>query len=343
MRGTGCALSNEHLQMHRESLPLTVRIMTGIVLSRGLNVRDDPGHLCIDHLSVHETRCTLTERKSKYVIDIEDGGETARLLTQESYLTRSMGGLFPSHYTPRPGSRILDAACGPGGWALDVAFAFPDIEVVGVDINEVMVEYARARARVHQVPNVRFEVMDITQPLSFSPETFDLVNARFLIGVLSPTNWPLFLQECYRVLQPDGRIRLTEADNPVSNSAAMQEMSKLIATALYQADRSFGADGYHIGLITMLPFLLHDAGFSLAEQEGGIHDGSAHAEMFELARQDSTLFYKMIQPFLITMSVASQAELDRLYDTLLHDLDDPWFSALTFWLSVWGKKPDVDH
>ncbi len=287
----------------------------------------------------------MTEKRptSRYVIDIEDGSETARLLTQELYLTRSMGGLFPPSYTPRPGSRILDAACGPGGWALDVAFAFPDIEVVGVDINAVMIDYARARAGVHHVPNVHFEIMDITQPLDFSAETFDLVNARFLIGVLSPENWPSFLRECYRVIQPGGHVRLTEADNPVSNSAAMQEMSKLIATALYKAGRSFGADGYHIGLITMLPLLLNNAGFSLAEQEGGIHDGSTHAEMFELARQDSALFYKMIQPFLIKMGLTSQADLDRLYDDLLRDLDGPWFSSLTFWLSAWGKKPDAEH
>src|SRR5579883_3231970 len=84
-------------------------------------------------LSLFHMRCMMTEKQStsKYIIDIEDGSETARLIAQDAFVTRSMGGVFPSHYTPEPGSRILDIACGPGGWVLDVAFAHPDIKIVG--------------------------------------------------------------------------------------------------------------------------------------------------------------------------------------------------------------------
>ena len=31
--------------------------------------------------------------------------------------------------------RVLDLACGPGSWALQVATAYPKLEVVGVDRN----------------------------------------------------------------------------------------------------------------------------------------------------------------------------------------------------------------
>lgn len=279
---------------------------------------------------------------SKYIIDIEDGGETARLIAQDAFVTRSMGGVFPPHYTPEPGSHILDIACGPGGWVLDVAFAFPDIQVVGVDINEVMVEYARARAQVHQVANVRFEVMDISQRLDFDDHSFDLVNARFLVGVFSPENWSSFLHECYRVLRPGGHIRLTETENPLSTSVAMQEMSRLIAAAFLKARRSFSADGFHLGILPVLPRLLEEGGFLLAEKEAGILDGSAHSEVFDLTRHDVLLAYKLIQPFVLRQGIASQAELDRLYETIVQDLEDPQFSSISYWLSVWGKKPDAD-
>src|SRR5262245_57120436 len=111
---------------------------------------------------------------NKYVIDIEAAAETGRLMEQDRIFTHSMGGLFPEQSDELPLVRqILDIACGSGGWALDVAFAYPDKEVVGVDINQTMVKYAFAQARVRQLENVTFEVMNVRQPLEFQDASFD--------------------------------------------------------------------------------------------------------------------------------------------------------------------------
>ena len=99
---------------------------------------------------------------------------------------------------------VLDVACGPGGWVLDVAFAHPDIEVAGVDISTVMIDYANARASSQQIPNASFGSMDINKPLDFSDASFDLVNARFINGVLRKENWAPFVAECTRLLRPGG-------------------------------------------------------------------------------------------------------------------------------------------
>ena len=82
--------------------------------------------------------------ENTYILDAESGTEMARLMKQDRLLTQGMGGLFPERDDVSSMHAILDIACGPGGWVLDVAYAYPKIEVVGIDISNTMIEYARA-------------------------------------------------------------------------------------------------------------------------------------------------------------------------------------------------------
>src|SRR5437660_12681605 len=59
--------------------------------------------------------------------------------------------------------RVLDAACGPGGWVQEVALAHREIEVVGFDISQAMIDHARMQAQVHSLDNARFMVMNLLQ------------------------------------------------------------------------------------------------------------------------------------------------------------------------------------
>jgi ubiquinone/menaquinone biosynthesis C-methylase UbiE len=70
------------------------------------------------------------------------------LISHDHHLiTKGMGGLFSERSDLSGVHRILDAACGPGGWALEVAFTYPEIEVVGFDISRAMIDYARSSYR----------------------------------------------------------------------------------------------------------------------------------------------------------------------------------------------------
>src|SRR5689334_21298094 len=121
------------------------------------------------------------EKQNTYVIDTESAAEMARLMRQDQLMTAGMGGIL-SEIDLSGIQRVLDLACGPGGWPLDVAYTYSDMEVVGVDISERMITYARAQAQVQQRTNVSFRVMNILQPLDFADASFDLINARFLSG-----------------------------------------------------------------------------------------------------------------------------------------------------------------
>src|SRR3989442_4575609 len=64
-----------------------------------------------------------------YFNDPESGAEMARLLNQDYLVTKGMEGLFAERSNDFSGiQRILDVACGPGGWVQEVAFAHPEMD-----------------------------------------------------------------------------------------------------------------------------------------------------------------------------------------------------------------------
>jgi SAM-dependent methyltransferase len=140
-------------------------------------------------------------------------------MKQSQLLTRCMGGVFPELGDELANMHsILDLACGRGGWVLDAAYAYPTVEVVGIDIDASLVQYARAHARVQGLENATFQHMDISRPLAFPDHSIDLINARFLFSVLSKNAWTPLVAECLRILRPGGVLRLTEMEKPISET-----------------------------------------------------------------------------------------------------------------------------
>lgn len=114
----------------------------------------------------------LISPQSTYLFDAESAVELVRLLNQDRFITRAMGGACAGWPELPEDAEILDLACGPGGWVLDVAYELPNAEVCGVDISSAMIDYANARARSQGITNASFGTMDITHPLDFADASF---------------------------------------------------------------------------------------------------------------------------------------------------------------------------
>ncbi len=97
-----------------------------------------------------------TPSNNTYVLDGENTAEMARLIQQDLLVTAQMGGLLPERPDFAGFSRVLDIACGPGGWVHEVAAAHPTIEDMGIDLSRIMIQYAQAQARVRGLENTRF-------------------------------------------------------------------------------------------------------------------------------------------------------------------------------------------
>ena len=113
------------------------------------------------------------------------------------------------------GKRVLDAGCGVGyGSALLAETAG---EVVGVDLSEEAIAYARTR---YAMPNVEFRVEDLLAP-RLGDASFDVVCSLETLEHLTDRN--VFLRQIARVLRDDGlfvvstpRVDVTteKPDNP---------------------------------------------------------------------------------------------------------------------------------
>lgn len=278
--------------------------------------------------------------ENTYFIDAEDATETARLMHQDRLITKGMGGIFPERPDLSNVHDILDIGCGPGGWVIDVAHEHPTINVVGIDISETTIQYARAQASVQWADNATFFVMNATQPLEFPDGSFDLMNARFIFAFMSTAAWPRLIQECMRITRSGGVIRLTEFDvYGVTNSPACEKMTAWGSHAFQLAGQSFSVDGRNVCMTPMLGHFLRKAGCKNVQQMAHAIDFSTNTEVHEVMYQNHMVVLKLMQPFLLKMGVATQEEIDRVYQQMLIEMHSENFCGVWSFLSVWGEKP----
>ncbi len=284
------------------------------------------------------TPTDASQDENTYFIDAENAAEMARLLMQDRLLTKTMGGLFPQQIDLAHVQRILDLACGPGGWALDVARAYPEKQVVGVDVSQLMVAYANAQAREQKLPNASFQTMDILKPLAFPDNSFDLVNARFLTGLMPTSAWSKLVQECMRILRPGGVVRLTEFEATISNSPSAEKLFALSTRAIQVTGQAF-SPGNNIGTTAMLGPLLRNAGYEQVQHQAYALDSSAGVEAHHSQFQNAMTFFKLLQPFLVKLGITTQEEVEILYQRAMEEMMSTTYCAIMFILSVWGTKP----
>jgi ubiquinone/menaquinone biosynthesis C-methylase UbiE len=279
------------------------------------------------------------QHESSYIIDAESAAEMARLVSQDQLTTRSMGGLLPEQTDLSSIHRVLDVACGPGGWVLDMAFEHPDIQVVGIDISQSMIEYARVRSKVQKLENARFQVMNALKPLDFPDASFDLVNARTIAGFMLPASWPAFLQECMRITRPGGVIRLTETDDfGTSNSPALEKFTKLSVHAGHLAGRTFNPEARGAAVTPMLGHFLRRAGCINIKKRAHVIDYSSGEEAHGGVYKDLMVALQLLQPFLSKMGFIPQEELEQLYQQVLTEMVSDDFCALWYLITVCGQK-----
>ena len=78
---------------------------------------------------------------------------------------------------PRP-ARILDQACGTGILTLQIARAFPECEVTGVELRDEYLDIAREKARAAGMDNVRF-ILGRAEDV-MPEEGFDCITSSYL-------------------------------------------------------------------------------------------------------------------------------------------------------------------
>jgi ubiquinone/menaquinone biosynthesis C-methylase UbiE len=262
--------------------------------------------------------------------------ETARLQLQGQMITAGMGGVLPEQPQPTTFQRVLDVGCGTGDWLIEVAKTYPGIPLlVGIDVNERMVHYARSQAKKQQVADrVEFHVMDALCTLKFPEAFFDLVNERLGMSYLRTWDWPNLLSEFQRITRPGGVIRITECDTPESNSPALNKLNTLLLQALSQSGHFFIPNDRN-GVISELAPLLERLGLKQVqthlyrlEYRAGTPEGKSFCE-------DEEHMFRLLLPFFHKWCRVPE-DYETIYRQALDEMQQPDFAAKWTLLTVCG-------
>jgi ubiquinone/menaquinone biosynthesis C-methylase UbiE len=279
------------------------------------------------------------EHPSTYFVqDRSNEDELTRLHIQDQLITSGMGGVLPEQPDPPAFERVLDVGCGTGDWLIEVARTYPTIKLlVGVDISDKMIDYARTQAEVQQVSDrVQFAVMDALRMLEFPTEYFDLVNQRFAVSYLRTWEWPKLLHEYQRLTRSGGIVRVTETDFTIeSTSPAWTRLNQLSVQAFYQAGHFFSEKN---GLTSQLARLLHQYGLQnvqtrayTLQYRAGTVEGQ---QFFEDMKRGS----RTVLPFLRKW-IRLPDDYEEVYQQALIEMQQPDFAATWNLLTAWGNKP----
>jgi len=100
--------------------------------------------------------------------------------------------------------RILDIGCTVGHNALPLAQAFPDAEVIAVDVARPSLRYAHARAKSLNVNNITFVQANAEDLPQYQNESFDLITTSMFWHETSHKSMPNIFKTINRLLKKGG-------------------------------------------------------------------------------------------------------------------------------------------
>jgi SAM-dependent methyltransferase len=279
--------------------------------------------------------------RHSYVIDPENVAEMARLIKQDQLFTRAMGGPLAGLTTEQLAhlNQILDIGCGPGGWAMDIAAAYPDKQITGIDISTNMIAYARMLAQEKQYANATFLEMNALEPFDFPDASFDLINARTILGFVKRPDWRPFIQACSRTLRTGGILRLTEADDWSSTtSPALDHIFDLCGRAFRLANYGFSPTGRTFGIAPMLIRFLREAGYQHIKKQAYIIDFSAGTTEHDEWYHNYRVTLQLLKPLITRLGGISEGEYKLLYDQAMEEMEQSDFYGVLFFVTISGEK-----
>ena len=272
-----------------------------------------------------------------FVQDRKSQKELTRLAIQDRMITTSMGGVLSEQPDPTVFHCVLDVGCGTGGWALEAAQTYPTMALVGIDISQRMIKYARTQAKTHHIDDrVEFRVMDVLGPLDFPDDFFDLINLRLGTSYLRTWDWSKLLPELLQIMRPSGVIRITESEVMAqSNSPALTRFFDLLQYALYRAGHLFTQKS--TGLIDHLSLLLNRYGYQQVQTKTHVREYRADTSAGNAFYESVMLFMQTLRPFIQKWGNVGR-DYDAMYHQALKEMRQPDFYAAWNLLTAWGSK-----
>jgi ubiquinone/menaquinone biosynthesis C-methylase UbiE len=303
----------------------------------------------------------------------------------QGIILEEMGELLPAELRAQcdlsRARSVLEIGCGTGGWLRAVARQYPDLQCIGIDEGELQVKAANAlayRDGLRQVAFLAHEINDLP-PTLFTEASFDLVHLSFLGRYILTADYPALARMCAVFCRPGGIVCWTEAELPITTSAAFERLTSLVCEALQRSGQSFipesmwewtellaarsGKAGVerstykrrHLGITPMLGRWLRDAGCG-GKRERPLYSmwGIDEREIYETASAievsagqpahegfvaQAKRFAGQVKVFLLRTGVIEEMGHAALCDQIETELTNQDFCGLSFLLRAWAPRP----
>jgi SAM-dependent methyltransferase len=258
----------------------------------------------------------------------KDTTDLNRLDFQHFVLRQSLGGNYIAPISPGPDSKILDVGTGTGRWAIEMAQAFPQAQVFGVDLEEAR----DITGKKQEVPaNYHFQMSNILQGLPFLDNTFDFVHQRLLVTGIPVVSWPTVAQELMRVTKPGGWVEMVEGGGLFVNDGPATRQWCAWGDALM---KPAGIDIFHIA---ELGSVVEQTGLATESRIYNIPVGSWGGRLGAMLQQDLLSIFDSLVPRYHKVLGLTPTNTDMVREMLIKEWDD-LRTRLSMFVVI-GQKP----
>ncbi len=127
-----------------------------------------------------------------------------------NYVQRDLEQDLTAYFTKKDfsGKRILDFGSGSGASSMILSRMFPDAEIVGVELEEKLLNIAKARLEFYQYPNIEFYTSPSGNELPPDIGEFDFVIMSAVYEHLLPKEREIVIPKVWSVIKPSGYLFL---------------------------------------------------------------------------------------------------------------------------------------
>jgi SAM-dependent methyltransferase len=273
-------------------------------------------------------RDTVLAGESHYLVP-NDLLEANRLDLQHFAMREYFGtNIFAPVQAPR---RILDAACGTGRWAKEVAQQFPGAEVVGIDVSVTL--EIQEKGPPSEYTFIQANVFD---PLPFPDGHFDYTHMRFIFSATPVQKWPEMVRELVRVTAPGGWIELVEANVPADAGPAFEQIN-------VWGRQILGARGVDLSLGSQVGRFLREAGVvPVTERSDGLPMGPYAGRVGQIVAADIfTAYRSVIQMYAQALGIDEKTIRGTIDQADADVFSGQYHARLPIYIA-YGQRPPAD-
>ena len=256
-----------------------------------------------------------------------DMEEIDRLDFQHYMLRFAFQGNYAAPITNPKG--ILDVGAGTGRWATEMAQAFPNANVIGLDVKPPSVDERAMTGSGSdpRPPNYAFTPGNLLEGLPFADGSFDYVHQRLLFTAIPHDRWPWVARELTRVTRAGGWVEMVDSIGLANGGPNVEQLmdwirqlssrrgvdlmdgsrigdylrgAPLINQSARRVDLPTGAYGGRLGKLVATDFFSVCKGYGGVAASQGITTQEAWNATLERAQADlNTPQYQCVTPFFI--------------------------------------------